>query len=83
MNFQQRLWSFHYWRNFFQICQKCLGTVGHGLGLENEGADGIGDNFSVSFNFFLTIDISAEFCESVIPSKSVSSIEFTEWEAET
>lgn len=68
---------------FFQVCQKCLSTVGHGLGLGNEGADGIEDNFSVSFKIFLTIDISAEFCESVFPSKSASSIEFTEWEVET
>lgn len=32
---------------------------------------------------FLTIDISVEFCESVVLSKSMSSIEFTVWEVET
>lgn len=53
------------------------------MGLGNEGADGIEDNFCVSLKILLTMDISAEFCESVIPSNSMSSIEFTEWEAET
>lgn len=53
------------------------------MGLGNEGADGIEDNFYVFFKILLTMDISAEFCESVIPSNSMSSIEFTEWEVET
>lgn len=71
-----------------EICQKQLRIIDHGLDLGDERADGIEDTFSVSFNFhfasiFLTIDISVEFCESVVLSKSMSSIEFTVWEVET
>lgn len=71
-----------------EICQKQLRIIDHGLNLGDERADGIEGNFSVSFNFhfasiFFTIDIFAEFCGSVVLSKSMSSIAFTVWEAET